>query len=321
MIVKQLTISTGQTILSRLLLSAGVLGLAACGGGGDGAATPTSAEPTVTPGVVALAGLSAQLLPDNQLQVVLSNTGSATAYCVRTDALTPAASDACFTSQRTQTVPTSNSTSATAVRAWTLTGQTVSAHQKLSTPGKTCSTAAYQASTASALPTVCVITDKGEMVIALEKTAAPNTVTNFLRYTNDGFYNNTCFHRITSLAGAGFSMVQGGGLTCSYQTKTPSYSAIAMEAPATTKLSNTAGTIAMARTSAVNSATSGFFINASDNSAIFDQASNPYAVFGSVVHGLSTLTTMAAVPVGNDGGGAITQPLTPLTLQWLYQIK
>ncbi len=322
-----------QNIPLVILLSV----LIACGGGGGTpAAVVTETKPE--PIVLVAAGLSSQMLADNRIQVVFSGTNAATAFCVRTDSVTPAASDVCFTDQTAQTVATSgSSTLGTAIRAWTRSGTGASAavafHQQLAAPGKSCSAAAYTASstatslltttpTTAVLPTVCLITDKGEMVLLLGNgaAAAPKaTVTNFLRYVNEGFYNNTCFHRVTS---GGFSVVQGGGYTCPLQFKTPSYSAIDLEKPATTGLTNLGGTIAMARTAVENSATSGFFINVTANSA-FDSPANSYAVFGRAIYGQgsSTLALLAGVPVENNGNGEVSRPVTPLALQWAYQIK
>jgi hypothetical protein len=81
--------------------------------------------------------------------------------------------------------------------AWVRSGSTVSRHASVSAPGKTCSTAAYAALTTAntTLPAVCIITSSGESVLLLEKVKAPITVDNFLRYVNQGFYDQTVFHR------------------------------------------------------------------------------------------------------------------------------
>jgi cyclophilin family peptidyl-prolyl cis-trans isomerase len=141
--------------------------------------------------------------------------------------------------------------------------------------------------TASALPTVCVITDKGESVLALEPAKAPGTVDNFLRYVNQGFYDQTVFHRFGK---DGFGFAQGGGFTysgSSYMPKSSTQEAIALESTLGSGLSNTAGTIAMARTNDPDSATAGFFVNTINNSSSFDSRSkrDGYAVFGSFIYG------------------------------------
>lgn len=317
-----------KTLQLAILLSV----LSACGGGGGGS-SPAPVPPPA-PIVLNAAGLSSQMLADNRIQVVFSGTNTATGFCVRTDSATPAATDACFTDQTTQSVPASGSaTAGTVIRAWTRTGTTVAFHQQLAGPGKTCSAAAYSASTsatsllpdtpaAAVLPTVCLITDQGEMVLVLENaapTAPKKTVANFLRYVNEGFYNNTCFHRITT---GSFKVIQGGGFTCPLTAKAPGYVPIALEKPGTTGLNNLANTIAMARTTEENSATAGFFINVGSNS-IFDNPLNSYAVFGRVVHGqdTSTLAALASVPVKNNGQNELSQPVTPPAVQWAYQIK
>jgi cyclophilin family peptidyl-prolyl cis-trans isomerase/mono/diheme cytochrome c family protein len=148
-----------------------------------------------------------------------------------------------------------------------------------------------QANVTVPFPQVTLQTSKGTVIVELRPDKAPKTVDNFLQYVNDGFYDNTIFHRVIS----GF-VVQGGGEGTDQVLKT-TRAAIPLEAPATTGLSNIAGTIAMARTSVgLDTATSQFFINTVSNTAL-DTASGGYAVFGSVIQGMSVVKEIEAVPV------------------------
>jgi len=143
--------------------------------------------------------------------------------------------------------------------------------------------------TRSALVQVLIGTSEGDIVLELDKTAAPVTVVNFLRYVNEGFYDGTVFHRVIP----GF-MIQGGGFTPE-MTKKATHSPIINEA--SNGLKNTRGTITMARTSMPDSATSQFFINHGDNAGL-DYGSprdpNGYAVFGKVIKGMDVVDAIAA---------------------------
>ena len=130
-------------------------------------------------------------------------------------------------------------------------------------------------------------TSIGLVEIELFRDKAPTTVDNFIRYINDKFYDGTVFHRVMS----GF-VIQGGGFTSNSTQKT-TRAPIKLEAGA----SNKAGTIAMARTSDPNSATSQFFINLVDNSKSLDlsQVNAGYAVFGTVGKGMDVVNTIASI--------------------------
>lgn len=133
--------------------------------------------------------------------------------------------------------------------------------------------------------------------VQLDNNLALDTTYNFLRYVAAKFYDNTIFHRVIgTAANAGFEIVQGGyfvGNTSQALIEDSNLanflansSSIALQSTQETGLSNTAGTIAMARGDAANSAQAQFYFNATDNSSVFDykDANNPgYAVFGSVV--------------------------------------
>ena len=141
-------------------------------------------------------------------------------------------------------------------------------------------------------PQVTIETSMGTIVVELRPDKAKLTVDNFLQYVNDGFYSSTLFHRVET----GF-VVQGGGYSVNDQTTLkPVRDPIILEAPAATGLSNTLGSIAMARTSTLNSATSEFYFNTGNNTRL-DTASGGYAVFGSVIKGMDVVKAIDAVAV------------------------
>jgi peptidyl-prolyl cis-trans isomerase B (cyclophilin B) len=144
---------------------------------------------------------------------------------------------------------------------------------------------------------VKMTTNKGDIIIELDSEKAPITVANFLRYSDSGFYDNTIFHRVID----GF-MIQGGGFESGMVEKET-------EAPikneAHNGLSNARGSIAMARTSDVNSATAQFFINIADNAPLDYRGDNPqeygYAVFGKVIEGLDVVDDIKSVKTDQNG--------------------
>jgi len=135
-------------------------------------------------------------------------------------------------------------------------------------------------------------TSKGTFKVQLFDKQAPVSVENFLRYVDEGFFDGTIFHRVI----AGF-MIQGGGLTADLKDK-KGHEPIKNEA--TNGLKNKRGTLAMARTNDINSATSQFFINLVDNEFLDNKAGNyGYAVFGRVDSGMEVVDAIAAVDTGN----------------------
>lgn len=142
---------------------------------------------------------------------------------------------------------------------------------------------------------VVLQTSMGNIEIELDRQKAPVTVANFEQYVKDGFYDGTIIHRVTS---TGIKVIQGGGFTPDGTMKTTTHPAIKLES--NNGLSNIAGTIAMARTSDPNSATSQFYINVVDNTQLdYTSASDPgYAVFGRVVSGMDVVTSISKVQVG-----------------------
>jgi len=140
-------------------------------------------------------------------------------------------------------------------------------------------------------------TSLGDITLELDYTKAPKTCANFEQYVAKGHYNGTIFHRVI----AGF-MIQGGGMD-SLMAEKPTLPAIENEAA--NGLKNLRGTIAMARTNAVHSATSQFFINVVDNAFLNHRSPDPqgfgYCVFGKVVSGMETVDAIRAVPTGTKG--------------------
>ena len=142
---------------------------------------------------------------------------------------------------------------------------------------------------------VLIQTNLGNITVQLYPDKAPITVRNFEDYVKSGFYDGTVFHRVVK----GF-VIQGGGFT-SNGTQKPTNSPIQLESE--NGLSNVEYTIAMARTSNPNSATSQFFINTADNTFLNYGPGNPgYAVFGKVVSGFSVVDAINNVPVETKYG-------------------
>lgn len=163
------------------------------------------------------------------------------------------------------------------------------------------------ATDSKALPKVRIVTSQGPFVLQLRPDAAPETVENFLAYVRSGFYDNTVFHRVIP----GF-MIQGGGFTSQLSRK-PTREPIANEAKPTLK--NLRGSIAMARTSAPDSATSQFFINVVDNGFLdAGVRGDGYAVFGKVTEGMGVVDAIAGVETGYSRGMADV-PVTPVTIE------
>lgn len=144
---------------------------------------------------------------------------------------------------------------------------------------------------ALAAETVVMETSLGSITLELDNVKAPASVANFLAYVDAGFYDGTIFHRVIPNF-----MIQGGGYSADLKQK-PTQPPVKNEAA--NGLKNLRGTIAMARTRIVDSATSQFFINHKDNQALDHRAPTPdaygYAVFGKVVKGMDVVDRIAAV--------------------------
>ncbi|MGC9367463.1 MAG: peptidylprolyl isomerase [bacterium] len=154
------------------------------------------------------------------------------------------------------------------------------------------------AETTDEIKVVEIITSKGSIVVHLYCKKAPATVDNFLAYVDAGFYDGLIFHRVIE-----DFMVQGGGFFSGLEYKKPIFEPIVNEA-GISQLSNLRGTIAMARTTDPNSATSQFYINTVDNCRL-DWNQYPdgygYCVFGKVVEGMEVVDEIEKTPTKTVG--------------------
>lgn len=157
-------------------------------------------------------------------------------------------------------------------------------------------------------PWVEMQTNRGRIVLELDELAAPETVENFLKYAESGFYEGTVFHRVIP----GF-MVQGGGYDENLAKK-PTRGPIANESQ--NGLTNTRGTVAMARTNDPHSATSQFFINVVDNPYLNRGGADPYGytVFGEVREGMEVVDAIAKVKTHAAGPFASDVPVVPVVI-------
>lgn len=163
-------------------------------------------------------------------------------------------------------------------------------------------------------PVVVVETNMGTMEIELNEEKAPITVKNFLSYVDDKFYDGLIFHRVIN----GF-MIQGGGYYPDMKekkTKAP------IKNEARNGLRNDIGTIAMARTSDPDSATSQFYINVNDNNSLNYPSpdGHGYAVFGKVISGMHVVNRIKMVKTGNLHGHA-NVPMDPVIIKSIRRKK
>ena len=156
-------------------------------------------------------------------------------------------------------------------------------------------------------PVVLIKTSKGDIKVELYKEKAPISVENFLSYVNDGYYSGTIFHRVIKNF-----MIQGGGFTADMKQKSPKDP---IKNEAKNGLSNSKGTLAMARTAVVDSATSQFFINHAVNKFL-DHGTRDYgyAVFGKVIEGMDVVDKIAIVPTGHQDVPTETVTIESITL-------
>lgn len=149
----------------------------------------------------------------------------------------------------------------------------------------------------AANPQLVIETNRGNIMIELYSDKAPKTVANFMKYVNSGFYKDTIFHRVIN-----HFMIQGGGFKADMSEK-QTLAPVINEAA--NGLKNEAGTLAMARTSEPDSATSQFFINLENNVPLNYQGPEPeligYCVFGRVLKGMDVVREIGASPTINVG--------------------
>ena len=153
---------------------------------------------------------------------------------------------------------------------------------------------------------ITIVTTHGDIAIELFEEIAPVSAKNFRQYASDGHFVDTVFHRVIPSF-----MIQGGGMTADLNSK-ETRSPIRNEAANGEK--NARGTLAMARTGVVDSATSQFFINLNDNEFLnHSDRDYGYAVFGKVVDGMEVVDAIAGVSTGNQAGHSDV-PLEPVTI-------
>lgn len=166
-------------------------------------------------------------------------------------------------------------------------------------------------------PQVDIHTSLGDIIVELYPDKAPKTVANFLQYVDDGFYNNTLFHRVID-----DFMIQGGGFTPQFERK-ETRAPIINEAD--NGLKNLRGTIAMARTFDPQSATAQFFINVVDNPNLDFKDKTPrgwgYCVFGKVVKGMDVVDAIKSQPTGPGGPFQRDVPKTPVVILSVTRVK
>jgi cyclophilin family peptidyl-prolyl cis-trans isomerase len=164
---------------------------------------------------------------------------------------------------------------------------------------------------------VLIKTTLGEITVELDEEKAPISVQNFLQYVDAGHYAGTVFHRVID----GF-MVQGGGYDLEFNKK-PTQPPIENEAH--NGLTNDRGTLAMARTSEVNSATAQFFVNVADNVFLNHKAKTPegygYAVFGRVVEGMDVVDKIKGLATGAKGPFAKDCPLEDVVIESATRVE
>ena len=281
-----------------------VLFIAGCGGSSSDGTSNASVVSEVTVSQTSYQAANRQL-------TLTATANSATAYCFKTGSQAPSASDSCFQTSNEKVIELTGSLSAYHLWVKNASG-TVSATSQTGP----CSAQGFAASDKSQLQTVCINTNLGEMVLELETDKVPNTVANFLKYVNAGFYSGTQFHRL------GTNFIQGGGgqlINHQLVSKATSYSPVNMEKPSSTGVYNTMYSIAMARTSDQNSATSGFFINL-DNNTGWNSDANPYAAFGRLISGYSVALAISKL-TGITGSDGTVTPDQPAVVLWAVQLK
>ena len=158
-------------------------------------------------------------------------------------------------------------------------------------------------------PVLVIETSMGNITVELNRARAPKSVDNILSYVNDGFYDGTIFHRVISNF-----MIQGGGFTPDMARKT---TRDPIQNEAGNGLKNRRGTLAMARTAEVHSATAQFFINVQDNSFLDHKGNSSgdygYAVFGKVTDGMDVVDKIKDVKTGD--GDVPTEPVLIKTIR------
>ena len=173
--------------------------------------------------------------------------------------------------------------------------------------------AAYAEDNIPAHPHIRVETTQGTFVLELDGRRAPLTVRNFLSLVDSGHYDGTIFHRVIP----GF-MIQGGGYTPDLNARESSY---IIPNESGNGLSNTYGTIAMARTSNPHSASDQFFVNVADNTQLDPSPGSwGYAVFGYVIEGMEVVDKIAITRTGPAGKFRKDVPIVPVVIKKMSRV-
>jgi peptidyl-prolyl cis-trans isomerase A (cyclophilin A) len=163
--------------------------------------------------------------------------------------------------------------------------------------------------TPSAIKAVRVTTTMGSFVIELETARAPLSVQNFLRYVNEGFYNNTLFHRVV-----GNFVAQAGGYDATSLKLKGTHEYIVNESG--NGLQNKRGTVGMARAGGAHTANSQFYVNIADNTDLDPLPTRwGYAVFGRITEGMDIIDKMGVVATGSMGELKSDAPLKPIIIE------
>lgn len=181
-------------------------------------------------------------------------------------------------------------------------------------PTLNCSVAGQAAAAQSRWPVVCMLTSSGEMVVELYDSYAPVTVNNFLALVARDFYAQTLIHRVDR-----DFVVQGGGFTSGQREKLSPFQPIALED--NNGLSNLRGTLAMARRSGPDTATSQWFLNVRNNTSLdYTPAQRGYAVFGQIISGLPVLDAINVLPVYRFSDTDL-RPQTEVLVYWVRRLQ
>jgi len=172
---------------------------------------------------------------------------------------------------------------------------------------------ADKTATPAASPQVQVVTSLGNFTIELNAERAPLTVAHFLKYVDQGQYSGTIFHRVV----ANF-VIQGGGFDTSYKLK-PAPSKVVNESG--NGLSNTRGTVGMARSAAPHGADAQFYVNLFDNAALDpSQTRWGYAVFGKVIQGMDVVDRIGNLATGKVGPFNEDAPLKQVVIERIERV-
>jgi peptidyl-prolyl cis-trans isomerase A (cyclophilin A) len=181
-------------------------------------------------------------------------------------------------------------------------------------PAKPAPSAAPAAAKSSGPPRVQVVTSMGTFVIELNQERAPLTVTHFLAYVDQGFYNGTLFHRVVPNF-----VIQGGGMDADYKIK-PAPLKVVNESG--NGLTNARGTIGAARGNEPHSSDAQFYLNLYDNAALDPNATRwGYAVFGKVIQGMEVVDKIGNVPTGAHPPIKEDAPLKPVVIERIERIN